>query len=64
MAAPMQPGTWQYRLDMAVRDYECDMEGIVNNEMERNVAFITANGVSGVFKVTNNLRVERRRSES
>lgn len=24
-------GTWQFRLDMAVRDYECDMEGIVNN---------------------------------
>jgi len=49
---------------VVVKNGEVTLEGIVNNEMERNVAFITANGVSGVFKVTNNLRVERRRSES
>jgi len=34
------------------------LEGVVNREMEKNVAGIVANGIFGVFKVTNNLRVE------
>ncbi len=34
------------------------LEGVVANETDRNVANIQANGVSGVFSVTNNLRVE------
>lgn len=33
------------------------LEGIVNSEADKNAAFIRANGVSGVFQVTNNLRV-------
>jgi hypothetical protein len=32
--------------------------------MDRNIANIAANGVSGVFKVTNHLRVEHGGSES
>lgn len=47
---------------VVVKNGEVTLEGIVNNEMDRNVAFMAANGVSGVFKVTNNLRVERRNS--
>jgi hyperosmotically inducible protein len=34
------------------------LEGVVANEMQKNVANIQANAVSGVFSVTNNLRVE------
>ena len=34
------------------------LEGVVANENDKNVAFLKANGVSGTFKVTNNLRVE------
>jgi hyperosmotically inducible protein len=32
--------------------------GVVANEMDKNIAGIQANGVPGVFSVTNNLRVE------
>lgn len=35
------------------------LEGVVNSEADKNIANIQANGVSGVFKVTNNLRVEK-----
>lgn len=34
------------------------LEGVVSNKSDSNLAFISANGVSGVFSVTNNLRVE------
>ncbi len=34
------------------------LEGVVSNEGDRNIAGIRANGVPGVFSVTNNLRVE------
>jgi hyperosmotically inducible periplasmic protein len=33
--------------------------GVVASEMDKNVAGIQANGVPGVFSVTNNLRVEK-----
>jgi hyperosmotically inducible protein len=33
------------------------LEGVVSNEMDRNIANIRANSVPGVFSVTNNLRV-------
>ncbi len=33
------------------------LEGVVDNEADKNMAYIRANGVSGVFQVTNNLRV-------
>ena len=35
------------------------LEGVVSNQGDSRLANITANGVSGVFSVTNNLRVER-----
>ncbi len=34
------------------------LEGVVANEGDKNIANIQANGVPGVFSVTNNLRVE------
>lgn len=33
------------------------LEGVVDNQMDRNLANIRANGVPGVFSVTNHLRV-------
>lgn len=36
------------------------LEGVVANEGDKNLAGIKANGVSGVFSVANNLRVESR----
>jgi len=33
------------------------LEGVVDNQADKNVAGIRANGVSGVFSVTNNLAV-------
>jgi osmotically-inducible protein OsmY len=35
------------------------LEGVVANEGDKNIAGLQANGVPGVFSVTNNLRVER-----
>lgn len=43
-----------------VRNGNVTLAGIVANEMDRNIAGIRANGVSGVFSVVNDLRVERR----
>jgi hyperosmotically inducible protein len=34
------------------------LEGVVGNEADKNMANVRANGVSGVFSVVNNLRVE------
>ena len=34
------------------------LEGIVSNRMDSQLAYVAANGVSGVFSVTNNLRSE------
>ena len=34
------------------------LEGVVANEMQKTIANAQANGVSGVFSVANNLRVE------
>lgn len=38
------------------------LEGVVSNEGDRRLAYILANGVSGVFAVTNNLRSEDERA--
>jgi len=35
------------------------LEGVVDNEADKNVANIRANGVSGVFSVKNNLVVSK-----
>jgi hyperosmotically inducible periplasmic protein len=36
------------------------LEGVVDSEQDKNLASLRANGVPGVFTVTNNLRVEKR----
>jgi hyperosmotically inducible protein len=35
------------------------LEGVVATEGDKNIAGVQANGVSGVFSVKNNLRVEK-----
>jgi hyperosmotically inducible protein len=47
-------------IHVIVRNGDVTLEGVVNREMERNVAGIVANGVPGVFSVTNNLRLDSR----
>jgi hyperosmotically inducible protein len=45
-------------IHILVENGRITLTGVVNNEMERNVAGIRANGVPLSFGVTNNLRVE------
>jgi hyperosmotically inducible periplasmic protein len=45
-------------IHIIVKNGNVTLEGVVANEMDKNVANIQANSVSGVFSVTNNLRVE------
>ncbi len=58
-----QPGLDRYALGpipgihIIVNNGNVTLEGIVLNEMDRNVANIKANGVPGVFHVQNNLQV-------
>jgi hyperosmotically inducible periplasmic protein len=40
-----------------VKNGHVTLEGVVDNEGDKNIAGIRANGVSGVFSVTNNLMV-------
>ena len=42
-----------------VKNGNVTLEGAVNDDGARNIANIQANGVFGVFSVTNNLRIER-----
>jgi len=42
-----------------VKNGHVTLAGIVANEGDKNLAFIRANGVPGVFSVTNDLRTER-----
>ncbi len=46
-------------IHIIVKNGHVTLEGVVANEMDKNVANLRANGVSGVFSVTNNLRVEK-----
>ena len=45
-------------IHIIVKNGDVTLEGVVAREMEKNVAFLQANSVPGVFSVTNNLRVE------
>lgn len=60
-----QPTLWRYGLGalpaihIIVSNGNVTLEGVVNNETDKNVATIVANGVPGVFSVTNNLRVSK-----
>ncbi len=42
-----------------VKNGNLSLEGVVDTEGDKNLVKIRASGVSGVFSVTNNLRVER-----
>jgi hyperosmotically inducible protein len=48
-------------IHILVKNGEVSLEGVVAMESEKNIAGLQANGVSGVFKVTNNLMVEQTR---
>lgn len=45
-------------IHIIVRNGHVTLEGLVNNQTDKNVAGIRANGVPGVFSVENNLKVE------
>jgi hyperosmotically inducible periplasmic protein len=45
-------------IHIIVKNGQLTLEGVVLNTMDRNIAGIQANSVPGVFKVTNNLKVE------
>jgi hyperosmotically inducible protein len=45
-------------IHIIVKNGNLTLEGVVANEADKNIAGIQANSVPGVFKVTNNLRVE------
>ena len=47
-------------IHIIVKNGQATLEGVAANSGDRNVAEIQAKGVSGVFSVTNNLRVEER----
>jgi hyperosmotically inducible protein len=42
-----------------VKNGQVTLEGVVDSEADRNMVNVRANGVSGVFSVTNNLRVAK-----
>ena len=46
-------------IHIIVKNGDVALEGVVANEMDRNIASLKANEVGGVFSVTNNLVVER-----
>jgi hyperosmotically inducible protein len=45
-------------IHILVKNGHVTLEGFVANEMQRNIAGLQANGVSGVFSVANNLRLD------
>jgi len=46
-------------IHIIVKSGRVTLEGVVSSEADKNVAYIKASGVAGVFSVTNNLRVEK-----
>ena len=59
-----KPGLDRYAMQavppihIIVNNGKVTLEGVVANEADKNQAGLYANGVSGVFSVTNNLRLE------
>ncbi len=47
----------QKPIRIIVKNGHVTLEGVVDNENDKNVAGLRANGVSGTFQVTNNLQV-------
>jgi hyperosmotically inducible periplasmic protein len=60
-----KPGLERYQMGavppihIIVKNGNVALVGVVSNEGDKNLAGISANGVSGVFKVENKLRVEK-----
>jgi len=60
-----QPGLEKYALQaippihIIVENGHVTLEGVVANQADKDIAYVRANSVSGVFSVTNNLRVEK-----
>lgn len=50
----VQPG-----IRIIVKNGDVTLDGVVLNNMDRQIAYVAANGVPGVFSVTNNLRTEK-----
>jgi len=48
----------QPAIRIIVKRGDVTLEGVVNRELEKNIANLQANSVPGVFSVTNNLKVE------
>ena len=46
-------------IHIIVKNGNVTLEGAVGTEMDKNLAGIKANGVSGVFSLKNNLRMDR-----
>jgi len=46
-------------IHIIVKNGHVTLEGVVATEMDKTLAYTAARGVSGVFSVTNNLRVEK-----
>jgi len=46
-------------IHIIVRNGHVFLEGAAGTEMDKNLAYLRANGVPGVFSVTNNLHVDR-----
>lgn len=47
----------QLPIRIIVKNGHVTLEGVVDNEADKNLLGIRANGVSGIFSVTNNLQV-------
>ena len=45
-------------IHIIVKNGNVTLAGLVNNSMDRNLAYLRANAVPGAFSVTNELRVE------
>ncbi len=48
----------QKPIRILVKNGHVTLEGFVDNEGDKNFAFVRANGVPGIFSVTNNLQVD------
>ena len=51
-------------IHIIVKNGNVTLEGVVLRKADSDVAYLVARGVSGVFSVTNNLRLENTREES
>jgi osmotically-inducible protein OsmY len=47
----------QKPIRIIVKNGRVTLEGVVDSDADKNMAGLRANGVSGVFSVTNNLQV-------